>query len=158
MVSTTVMLQTTLGDTAYKALEVLADSPTPMSGRMVASALAIAPTTATAVLGKLREAGFAMSSRQGRADRWHLNTDNTVLRSWLEERRSKRPSAANGPGGMSPYSTGGGGVTFERKVAVQYLTHLLISDGAVGLGDGAFGYVSTACCARLAAATYAPRL
>jgi hypothetical protein len=39
---------------------------------------------------------------------------------------------------MSPYSTGGGGVTFERKVAVQYLTHLLIGDGAVELGDGRF--------------------
>ena len=34
------------------------------------------------------------------------------------------------PGGMSPYATGGGGVTFERKVAVQYLAHLLVGDGA----------------------------
>ena len=40
------------------------------------------------------------------------------------------------PGGMSPYATGGGGVTFERKVAVQYLAHLLVGDGAVDLGDG----------------------
>ena len=38
--------------------------------------------------------------------------------------------------GMSPYATGGGGVTFERKVAVQYLGHLLVGDGAVELGDG----------------------
>lgn len=38
--------------------------------------------------------------------------------------------------GMSPYATGGGGVTFERKVAVQYLAHLLVGDGAVELGDG----------------------
>lgn len=38
--------------------------------------------------------------------------------------------------GVSPYSTGGGGVTFERKVAVQYLTHLLVGDWAVELGDG----------------------
>ena len=40
------------------------------------------------------------------------------------------------PGGMSPYATGGGGVTFERKVAVQYLARLLIGDGAVELGEG----------------------
>ncbi len=137
MVSTTDMLQTTLGETAYKALTVLANSSTPMSGRMVATALAVAPTTATAVLAKLREAGFAMSSRQGRADRWHLNTDNTVLRSWLQEARGE-PTTANAPSGMSPYATGGGGITFERKVAVQYLAHLLVGDGAAELGDGRF--------------------
>src|ERR1700687_5189187 len=39
---------------------------------------------------------------------------------------------------MSPYPTGGGGVTFERKVAVQYLAHLLVGDGAVELGEGRF--------------------
>ena len=39
-------------------------------------------------------------------------------------------------GGMSPYATGGGGVTFERKVAVQYLAHLLVGDGAVEFGTG----------------------
>ena len=38
--------------------------------------------------------------------------------------------------GVSPYVTGGGGVTFERNVAVQYLAHLLVGDGAVELGDG----------------------
>ena len=38
--------------------------------------------------------------------------------------------------GMSPYATGGGGVTFERKVAVKYLTHLLVGDGAVEFGEG----------------------
>ena len=31
--------------------------------------------------------------------------------------------------GTSPYATGGGGFTFERKVAVQYLAHLLLGDG-----------------------------
>ncbi len=36
----------------------------------------------------------------------------------------------------SPYSTGGGGVTFERKVAVRYLAHLLVGNGAVEFGDG----------------------
>ena len=38
--------------------------------------------------------------------------------------------------GMSPYATGGGGVTFERKVAVHYLTRLLVGAGAAELGDG----------------------
>ena len=38
--------------------------------------------------------------------------------------------------GMSPYATGGGGVTFERKVAVQFLTHLLIGNGALEFGEG----------------------
>ena len=38
--------------------------------------------------------------------------------------------------GSSPYATGGGGVTFERKVAVQYLARLLTGDGASELGDG----------------------
>ncbi len=37
---------------------------------------------------------------------------------------------------MSPYATGGGGVTFERKVAVRYLARLLLGDGASELGDG----------------------
>ena len=39
------------------------------------------------------------------------------------------------PKGMSPYATGGGGVTFERKVAVTYLAHLLVGDGAAEFGD-----------------------
>ena len=38
--------------------------------------------------------------------------------------------------GVSPYSTGAGGVSLERKVAVKYLAHLLIGDGATELGDG----------------------
>lgn len=43
---------------------------------------------------------------------------------------------ASSPQGASPYATGGGGVTFERKVAVQYLAHLLVGDGATQIGDG----------------------
>ena len=37
---------------------------------------------------------------------------------------------------MSPYAIGRHGVTFERKVAVRYLTRLLLGDGASELGDG----------------------
>src|SRR5439155_18101684 len=39
------------------------------------------------------------------------------------------------PTGTSPYATGGGGVTFERKVAVTYLAHLLVGDAAAELGE-----------------------
>ena len=135
MTSTNDTLRTTLGETAFNALRGLAASVEPMSGRMMASVLGVSPTTATAVLGKLRDAGFAMSSPEGRAHRWRLNSDNTTIRSWLEETRDEM-KAPDGTGGSSPYSTGGGGVTFERKVAVQYLAHLLVGDGAVELGDG----------------------
>ena len=38
--------------------------------------------------------------------------------------------------GMSPYATGSGGVTFERKVAVRYLALLLSGDGSSELGEG----------------------
>ncbi|OZF33769.1 hypothetical protein CH295_12625 [Rhodococcus sp. 14-2483-1-2] len=37
---------------------------------------------------------------------------------------------------MSPYATGGGGVTFERKVAVNYLAKMLTRSGATELGGG----------------------
>jgi DNA-binding transcriptional ArsR family regulator len=133
MASTTDMLRAMLGETGYDAIVVLADSASPMSGRQVAAALQVAPTTATSALAKLREAGFAGASREGRADRWHLEADNTVIRSWLAERRGDPVKA---PAGMSPYATGGGGITFERKVAVQYLARLLVGSGAVELGDG----------------------
>ena len=39
------------------------------------------------------------------------------------------------PDGVNPYATGGGGVTFERKVAVEYLAHMLVGDVVAGLGD-----------------------
>ena len=38
--------------------------------------------------------------------------------------------------GMSPYATGGGGVTFERKVAAHYLAKLVAGDGATEFGEG----------------------
>ena len=40
--------------------------------------------------------------------------------------------------GVSPYSTGGGGVTFERRVAAAYLALLLTGEGARELGDRFF--------------------
>lgn len=38
--------------------------------------------------------------------------------------------------GVSPYATGGGGVTLERMVAVRYLALMLTGETAVELGDG----------------------
>lgn len=53
---------------------------------------------------------------------------------------SETPQGGSGapesPQGMSPYATGGGGVTFERRVAVKYLAHMLAGDGASELVDG----------------------
>ena len=37
---------------------------------------------------------------------------------------------------VSPYATGGGGVTFERRIAASYLGLLLTGEGALELGDG----------------------
>ena len=129
------MLQATLGPIAYRTLEILAGSPTPLTGRAVSAALNVSPTTVNKSLNKLHEAGFARSSRAGRANRWHLNSDNSVLRAWLEE-ASTGPTSSEGAAAMSPYAAGGGGPTFERKVAVKYLAHLLSGDGAAELGDG----------------------
>ena len=52
------------------------------------------------------------------------------------ERGDEHAGVIAAPVAMSPYATGGGGVTFERKVAVQYLAHLLTGNGAAELGDG----------------------
>lgn len=52
--------------------------------------------------------------------------------------KQKRPKdRQHGPSASatSPYASGGGGVTFERKVAVSYLAHLLVGDDAAELGD-----------------------
>ena len=52
------------------------------------------------------------------------------------ERSGGGIGAAPSRQGMNPYPTGGGGVTFERRVAVQYLAHLLVGDSANEIGDG----------------------
>ena len=44
--------------------------------------------------------------------------------------------AMSSTSGVNPYSTGGGGVTFEGKVAVTYLAHLLVGDAAGGIREG----------------------
>ena len=72
----------------------------------------------------------AACSHGYRYERGQLNGDEQPVT------RGGGTDAAALSGGMSPYATGGGGVTFERKVAVQYLAHLLAGDVASELGEG----------------------
>lgn len=51
---------------------------------------------------------------------------------------SASESDAPATGAMSPYATGGGGVSFERKIAVSYLSKMLTGSGSTELGDGRF--------------------
>ena len=54
----------------------------------------------------------------------------------MAEPNNKKTTGPDAPQpSVSPYASGGGGVTFERKVAVTYLAHLLVGDGAAELGD-----------------------
>ena len=61
-----------------------------------------------------------------------VNSENTNSSEGSESDTSAKEASS----GMSPYATGGGGVTFERKVAVQYLAQLLVGDSAVEFGEG----------------------
>ena len=51
-------------------------------------------------------------------------------------RRTTAPPHSSRSAGASPYATGGGGITFERKVAVQFIAHMLAGT-AVGEVAGA---------------------
>ena len=73
----------------------------------------------------------AGGSGSGASDRASLGPSETA-----GAQGSGATEALSSPAGVSPYASGGGGVTFERKVAVQYLAHLLAGDGAGELGDG----------------------
>ena len=127
------MLRSTLGGNGYAVLLAVAGHAEPVSGRAIASELKVSPTTASTRLGRLEVAGFVRSSRSGRSVLWRLNTDSDVIRAWLREGRGAG-GATVAEAGSSPVSTGGGGVTFERKVAADYLARLLLGHGAVGLG------------------------
>ena len=60
---------------------------------------------------------------------------NSEMTTFIEGSYSDTSAKRLSSGG-SPYASGSGGVTFERKVAVQYLAHLLVGDGAVEFGEG----------------------
>jgi hypothetical protein len=112
---------------------VLADSITPLSGRKVATALGVSPTTANVALATLAEAGFATSKKSGRAFLWQLAVSNPSISAWLEE---MMPAAAAPSMGSSPYSTGGGGVRLEHSYAACLIAGFLAGDALPELGDG----------------------
>lgn len=125
-------LKATLSETEYGALVVLAESTTPLSGRKVAVALDVSPTTANDALGTLAEAGFATSEKSGRATLWRLAVSHPSISAWLEE---VMPPATPSTTGSSPYSTGGGGVRLEHSYAACLIAGLLAGDALTELGD-----------------------
>lgn len=125
-------LQATLSETEYGALAVLGGSAIPLSGRKVAAALGVSPTTANGALGTLAEAGFATSKKSGRATLWRLAVSHPSISAWLEE---VMPPATTASTGSSPYSTGGGGVRLEHSYAACLIAGLLAGDALAELGD-----------------------
>ncbi|MFE7172591.1 hypothetical protein [Streptomyces sp. NPDC057616] len=85
MTSTADQLRALLGETAFLALESLAASSTPVSGRALARALRVSPTTATSTLQLLQKAGFVVSSAQGRSTLWRIDAGNPMMHNWLHE-------------------------------------------------------------------------
>ena len=88
-------LQATLSETEYGALVVLAGSTTPLSGRKVASALGVSPTTANDALGTLAEAGFARSEKSGRATLWRLVVSHPSISDLVGGSHATGPTSAS---------------------------------------------------------------
>jgi len=83
--STSDQLKVLLGDTAFRVLESLAGTSSPVSGRAIARGLNISPTTATAALATLQRAGFAACTVSGRSSLWYVDEANATVRDWLDE-------------------------------------------------------------------------
>lgn len=125
-------LQATLSENEFGALTVLSGSADPLSGRQVATALGVSPTTANRALSTLSKAGFATSRKSGRATLWQLAVSNPSVSAWLEE---ATPGDRKISIGSSPYSTGGGGVRLEHSYAACLIASLLAGDALSELGD-----------------------
>jgi nucleoside phosphorylase/DNA-binding transcriptional ArsR family regulator/tetratricopeptide (TPR) repeat protein len=65
-----------LNDRAGRVLDALLGSTSPVSGRRVAAAVGVSPTTASAYLKELREAGLARAHQAGRAMLWSANLED----------------------------------------------------------------------------------
>jgi nucleoside phosphorylase len=89
-------LRALLDETAFRVLELLAASSSPVSGRALARSAKVSPTTASAALALLKRAGFANSIEAGRATTWYLDENSQTIRSWLDEGR--RGDMAGGSG------------------------------------------------------------
>lgn len=136
MATSTETLQATLSETEYRTLSLLAVSTSALSGRKVASALKVAPTTANYALRTLSDAGFVTSETSGRATLWRLAVSHPSISEWLLEvlpSESATPAA-----GSSPYSTGGGGVRLEHTYAAYLIAGLLAGEVLTELGDSVF--------------------
>jgi nucleoside phosphorylase len=83
--STADQLKALLGDTEFRALQALAGSSAPVSGRALARALNVSPTTATSTLQVLSKAGFVVSSAEGRSRLWSIEVSNPMMHNWLHE-------------------------------------------------------------------------
>lgn len=125
-------LQATLSEPEYRALSVLAASTEPLSGRRVAEALGVSPTTANKALLTLSNAGYASSSVAGRATLWRLIVSNPAISEWLEEETSM---SEPGTSGSNPYSTGGGGTRLEHTYAACLIAAFLAGEPLQELGD-----------------------
>lgn len=125
-------LRATLSESEYGVLEVLAESTVPLSGRKVAAALGVSPTTANDALSTLSDAGFATSKKSGRAILWQLAVSNPSISAWLEE---VMPAETVVSAGSSPYSTGGGGTRLEHSYAACLISGFLAGDALPELGD-----------------------
>lgn len=97
MTWTSEQLRALLDGTAFRTLESLASADAPVSGRALARALNVAPTTALGALARLEKAGFAATETAGRSNLWYLNEDNPTIRRWLEETSGKPPGGHDDP-------------------------------------------------------------
>ena len=96
MASTAEQLRALLDDPAFRVLESLASAGSPVSGRALARALNVSPTTALAALALLKKAGFAVSQAAGRSALWRLDESNPTIQRWMEEASGTTRSDAPG--------------------------------------------------------------
>ncbi|WP_143229783.1 helix-turn-helix domain-containing protein [Actinophytocola xanthii] len=125
-------LQATLSEREFGALKVLAATPEALSGRKVATALGVSPTTANAALSTLSDAGFVTATKSGRSTLWRLVVSHPSISAWLEEISSDNGGLV---AGSSPYSTGGGGVRLEHSYAACLIAAFLAGEALQELGQ-----------------------
>jgi nucleoside phosphorylase len=66
-----------------RVLKLLADAHGPASGRAVAEALSVSPTTASRTLTRLEELGLVTHEEFGRTFNWRLNFQDPTIEAWL---------------------------------------------------------------------------
>jgi nucleoside phosphorylase/predicted nucleic acid-binding protein len=88
-----------LTDTERRVVASLLEFGEPVSGRRVAAALRISPTTATTALGRLRELGLVESRAAGRAVLWTVREGSPFVVRLFRRRAagSSSPGRAQGP-------------------------------------------------------------